>query len=162
MSFHKYTLKLSNLFWNKGLAQVQGMCSLTGSCTLSKDGGLGTAYTIAHETGHKWDFIDLCGSQSFCIVVHVVWSFPALLSPTTMNDCNLFCRAILSFTISNFFEQWIFLSVCFCLQSLGAQHDGAGNACVNGKNLMATQASGKQTAFEWSSCSRHTINAFLS
>lgn len=37
----------------KGLAQVQGMCSLTGSCTLSKDGGLRTAYTIVHETGHK-------------------------------------------------------------------------------------------------------------
>ena len=38
---------------NEGLAQVEGMCSLTGSCTLSKDGGLGTAYTMAHETGHK-------------------------------------------------------------------------------------------------------------
>jgi len=38
---------------HEGLAQVQGMCSLTGSCTLSKDGGLGTAYTMAHETGHK-------------------------------------------------------------------------------------------------------------
>ena len=38
---------------NEGLAQVEGMCSLTGSCTLNKDGGLGTAYTIAHETGHK-------------------------------------------------------------------------------------------------------------
>lgn len=38
---------------NEGLAQIQGMCSLTGSCTLSKDGGLGTAYTMAHETGHK-------------------------------------------------------------------------------------------------------------
>lgn len=42
------------LIFRKGLAQVEGMCSLTGSCTLSKDGGLGTAYTIAHETGHKW------------------------------------------------------------------------------------------------------------
>lgn len=41
------------LIFRKGLAQVEGMCSLTGSCTLSKDGGLGTAYTIAHETGHK-------------------------------------------------------------------------------------------------------------
>ncbi|XP_074606449.1 A disintegrin and metalloproteinase with thrombospondin motifs 6-like [Acropora palmata] len=81
-----------------GLAQIQGMCSLTGSCTLSKDGGLGTAFTIAHETGHN----------------------------------------------------------------LGAQHDGAGNTCVNKKNIMATQASGKQTAFEWSSCSRNAINAFLS
>ena len=38
---------------NEGLAQIQGMCSLTGSCTLSTDGGLGTAYTMAHETGHK-------------------------------------------------------------------------------------------------------------
>ncbi|XP_068695608.1 A disintegrin and metalloproteinase with thrombospondin motifs 6-like [Montipora foliosa] len=81
-----------------GLAQVQGMCSLTGSCTLSKDGGLGTAFTIAHETGHN----------------------------------------------------------------LGAQHDGAANPCVDRKNIMATKASGKQTAFEWSSCSRRAIHAFLS
>lgn len=81
-----------------GLAQVEGMCSLTGSCTLSKDGGLGTAYTIAHETGHN----------------------------------------------------------------LGAQHDSAGNPCADVKNIMSTRASGKETAFEWSSCSRRSIYAFLS
>ena len=46
-------LYLSYISVNEGLAQIQGMCSLAGSCTLSKDGGLGTAYTIAHETGHK-------------------------------------------------------------------------------------------------------------
>lgn len=49
----KVYLFFITLVANKGLAQVQGMCSLTGSCTLSKDGGLGTAYTIVHETGHK-------------------------------------------------------------------------------------------------------------
>lgn len=81
-----------------GLAQVEGMCSLTGSCTLSKDGGLGTAYTMAHETGHN----------------------------------------------------------------LGAQHDSAGNPCADVTNIMSTQASGKETAFEWSHCSRESIHAFLS
>ena len=45
--------------------------------------------------------------------------------------------------------------------SLGAQHDGAGNSCSNNKNIMATQASGKETAFEWSLCSRQAIHTFL-
>ena len=45
--------------------------------------------------------------------------------------------------------------------SLGAQHDGAGNPCSNNKNIMATQASGKETAFEWSLCSRQAIHTFL-
>ena len=46
--------------------------------------------------------------------------------------------------------------------SLGAQHDSAGNPCADVKNIMSTRASGKETAFEWSSCSRRSIHAFLS
>lgn len=36
-----------------GLARMKGMCSVGDSCTLNKDTGLGTAFTITHETGHK-------------------------------------------------------------------------------------------------------------
>ncbi|KAJ7334353.1 hypothetical protein OS493_014663 [Desmophyllum pertusum] len=46
--------------------------------------------------------------------------------------------------------------------NLGAQHDSAGNPCADVMNIMSTQASGKETAFEWSSCSRHSIHTFLS
>lgn len=50
----------------------------------------------------------------------------------------------------------------FFFNSLGAQHDSAGNPCADVKNIMSTRASGKETAFEWSSCSRRSIHAFLS
>ncbi|KAK2566912.1 A disintegrin and metalloproteinase with thrombospondin motifs 18 [Acropora cervicornis] len=36
-----------------GLADLKGMCKRGSSCTLSKDTGLGTAFTLAHETGHN-------------------------------------------------------------------------------------------------------------
>ncbi|KAK3736609.1 hypothetical protein QZH41_006368 [Actinostola sp. cb2023] len=36
-----------------GLAVLGGMCGLDTSCVLSTDSGLGTAFTIAHETGHN-------------------------------------------------------------------------------------------------------------
>ncbi|XP_029192648.2 A disintegrin and metalloproteinase with thrombospondin motifs 6-like isoform X2 [Acropora millepora] len=80
-----------------GLADLKGMCKRGSSCTLSKDTGLGTAFTLAHETGHN----------------------------------------------------------------LGAEHDSEGNKCSDGVNIMATKASGKLTAFDWSSCSRNYITNFL-
>ena len=36
-----------------GLADLKGMCQRDTSCTLNKDTGLGTAFTLAHETAHK-------------------------------------------------------------------------------------------------------------
>ena len=36
-----------------GLADLKGMCKQDTSCTLNKDTGLGTAFTLAHETAHK-------------------------------------------------------------------------------------------------------------
>jgi len=36
-----------------GLADLGGMCGYDTSCTLNTDSGLGTAFTIAHETAHK-------------------------------------------------------------------------------------------------------------
>ncbi|XP_031573976.1 A disintegrin and metalloproteinase with thrombospondin motifs 16-like [Actinia tenebrosa] len=81
-----------------GLADLAGMCGTDTSCTLNTDTGLGTAFTIAHETGHN----------------------------------------------------------------LGAEHDSEGNRCPNGVNIMATKASGKATAFEWSACSSKYITKFLS
>ena len=50
----------------------------------------------------------------------------------------------------------------FVSRSLGAQHDSAGNPCADVTNIMSTQASGKETAFEWSHCSRESIHTFLS
>jgi len=36
-----------------GLAPVAGMCDPERSCSLAEDIGLASAYTIAHEIGHK-------------------------------------------------------------------------------------------------------------
>ena len=36
-----------------GYAPIRGMCSSTRSCTVNEDRGLGVAFTIAHEIGHK-------------------------------------------------------------------------------------------------------------
>jgi len=80
-----------------GLADLKGMCKRDTSCTLNKDTGLGTAFTLAHETAHN----------------------------------------------------------------LGAEHDAEGNKCNDGVYIMATRASGKITAFDWSPCSRNYITNFL-
>ncbi|KAM7430783.1 disintegrin and metalloproteinaseith thrombospondin motifs protein [Porites harrisoni] len=80
-----------------GLADLKGMCQRDTSCTLNKDTGLGTAFTLAHETAHN----------------------------------------------------------------LGAEHDAEGNKCRDGVYIMATRASGKITAFDWSPCSRNYITNFL-
>jgi hypothetical protein len=36
-----------------GFAPIEGMCNRVRSCTINEDTGLSTAYTIAHEMGHK-------------------------------------------------------------------------------------------------------------
>jgi len=36
-----------------GLASVAGMCEPERSCSINEDIGLGSAFTIAHEIGHK-------------------------------------------------------------------------------------------------------------
>ena len=53
------------------------------------------------------------------------------------------------------------LRCTFFSDSLGAEHDSEGNKCSDGVNIMATKASGKLTAFDWSSCSRNYITNFL-
>ena len=37
----------------KGFAHVGGMCSQSSSCTINEIDGFSTAFTLAHETGHK-------------------------------------------------------------------------------------------------------------
>ncbi|MED6290429.1 A disintegrin and metalloproteinase with thrombospondin motifs 18, partial [Characodon lateralis] len=37
-----------------GFAPISGMCSKYRSCTINEDTGLGLAFTIAHESGHKY------------------------------------------------------------------------------------------------------------
>lgn len=39
-----------------GFAPISGMCSRYRSCTINEDTGLGLAFTIAHESGHKYVF----------------------------------------------------------------------------------------------------------
>lgn len=39
-----------------GFAPISGMCSKYRSCTINEDTGLGLAFTIAHESGHKYVF----------------------------------------------------------------------------------------------------------
>jgi len=38
---------------DEGLAPVAGMCEPDRSCSLTEDIGLASAFTIAHELGHK-------------------------------------------------------------------------------------------------------------
>lgn len=42
------------LFVCTGFAPISGMCSKYRSCTINEDTGLGLAFTIAHESGHKY------------------------------------------------------------------------------------------------------------
>ena len=37
-----------------GFAPIEGMCKKLLSCTINEDNGLGTAFTITHEAGHKY------------------------------------------------------------------------------------------------------------
>lgn len=41
-------------FLSAGFAPISGMCSKYRSCTINEDTGLGLAFTIAHESGHKY------------------------------------------------------------------------------------------------------------
>lgn len=41
-----------------GLAPVSGMCEQDRSCNINEDIGLASAFTIAHEMGHKYDHFD--------------------------------------------------------------------------------------------------------
>ena len=51
--------------------------------------------------------------------------------------------------------------IFFFFNSLVAEHDAEGNKCRDGVYIMATRASGKITAFDWSPCSRNYITNFL-
>ena len=40
-------------FFTAGLAPVAGMCEPDRSCNINEDIGLASAFTVAHEIGHK-------------------------------------------------------------------------------------------------------------
>ena len=42
-----------------GFAPIEGMCKKFLSCTINEDNGLGTAFTITHEAGHKYVLINI-------------------------------------------------------------------------------------------------------
>lgn len=48
-----FSIKLM-YFTLTGFAPISGMCSKYRSCTINEDTGLGLAFTIAHESGHKY------------------------------------------------------------------------------------------------------------
>ena len=50
---HSFISLLSS-FVCAGFAPISGMCSKYRSCTINEDTGLGLAFTIAHESGHKY------------------------------------------------------------------------------------------------------------
>ena len=39
-----------------GFAPIGGMCSKYRSCTINEDTGLGLAFTVAHESGHRYGY----------------------------------------------------------------------------------------------------------
>jgi len=43
----------TSCFPHAGFAPISGMCCKYRSCTINEDTGLGLAFTIAHESGHK-------------------------------------------------------------------------------------------------------------
>ncbi|KAK7095028.1 hypothetical protein V1264_006491 [Littorina saxatilis] len=45
--------------------------------------------------------------------------------------------------------------------TLGMVHDGSGNNCDNGKNVMSSMGGGGHTAMMWSTCSRQAYTQFL-
>ena len=47
------TLMMVIILFIKGLAPVAGMCEEERSCSINEDIGLASAFTIAHEIGHK-------------------------------------------------------------------------------------------------------------
>lgn len=52
LCYHKL-LYILLTFMPVGFAPISGMCSKYRSCTINEDTGLGLAFTIAHESGHK-------------------------------------------------------------------------------------------------------------
>ena len=45
------------LYHSPGFAPMEGMCNRVRSCTVNEDTGLSTAFTIAHEVGHKYVYL---------------------------------------------------------------------------------------------------------
>ena len=45
--------------------------------------------------------------------------------------------------------------------SLGMQHDGTNNVCVNSRRIMASSGNGQAENFLWSSCSASYLQSFL-
>ena len=44
---------VTHIHYFTGFAPIEGMCSEFRSCIVNEDTGLSTAFTVAHEIGHK-------------------------------------------------------------------------------------------------------------
>ncbi len=79
-----FDLSVLSDFPSAGFAPISGMCSKYRSCTINEDTGLGLAFTIAHESGHKYvnscfqvthyfnlENNMLCNRQAFCLCLLV-------------------------------------------------------------------------------------------
>ncbi|CAB1339559.1 unnamed protein product, partial [Coregonus sp. 'balchen'] len=56
-----------------GFAPISGMCSKYRSCTINEDTGLGLAFTIAHESGHKRTGEHLVQVMNVLLYNNVFW-----------------------------------------------------------------------------------------
>lgn len=75
-----------------GFAPISGMCSRYRSCTINEDTGLGLAFTIAHESGHKYGF-PIC----YNMINHLKYSKTST------------CKSISFYTGSVWYSYFIFL-----------------------------------------------------
>ena len=73
------------------------MCKRHKSCSISEDTGLGTAFTVAHEIGHRYrDIILTCmyyRANSGCVITSVkkVMFYPALRAFACLFVCLSVC-----------------------------------------------------------------------
>lgn len=81
-----------------GLASVAGMCEPERSCSINEDIGLGSAFTIAHEIGHKWvslkkEYILMC--HLFNISSITDFFFSSCMAVPSPFWCSMFTYIVL-------------------------------------------------------------------
>lgn len=120
-----------------GIAEFKGACTPQKSCSISEDIGLATAFTIAHEIGHKW------GNNRDNLS-------PAKLSYTTPHMMVIYPLPSSPFPPPSF-------------SSLGIHHDGDMSVMCEPDDhyIMAPSFAQSRNPHYWSHCSRQQLAEFL-
>ena len=79
------------------------------------------------------------------LVLHLPW-----LTKLDTSKYNIRIIIYLDFSVHKIF-----------IFSLGMQHDGTNNVCVNSRRIMAPSIGGQAESFFWSSCSADYLQTFL-